>query len=104
MKIDIVNTDNKKVGSLELNDEVFGGRVNDSPHLGVGRAHERVGAPRHAQDQEPRERRGQRPQAVEAEGHRPRARGQRPEPVVAPRRHGVRASAAQLRFPPAGAR
>jgi large subunit ribosomal protein L4 len=30
MKIDIVNTDNKTVGSIELNDEVFGGRVNDS--------------------------------------------------------------------------
>src|SRR5918994_1096271 len=30
MKIDIVNTDNKKVGSLELNDDVFGGRVNDA--------------------------------------------------------------------------
>src|SRR4026207_800591 len=30
MKVDVVNTDNKKVGSLELNDEVFGGRVNDS--------------------------------------------------------------------------
>ena len=30
MKIDIVNTDNKKVGSLELDDEVFGGRINDS--------------------------------------------------------------------------
>ena len=29
MKIDIVNTENKKVGSLELSDEVFGGRVND---------------------------------------------------------------------------
>ncbi len=29
MKIDIVNTDNKKVGSLELSDEAFGGRVND---------------------------------------------------------------------------
>jgi large subunit ribosomal protein L4 len=28
MKVDIVNTDNKKVGSLELSDEVFGGRVN----------------------------------------------------------------------------
>ena len=28
MKVDVVNTDNKKVGSLELNDEVFGGRVN----------------------------------------------------------------------------
>jgi len=30
MKIDVVNTDNKKVGSLELDDEVFGGRVNDA--------------------------------------------------------------------------
>jgi large subunit ribosomal protein L4 len=30
MKVDVVNSDNKKVGSLELNDEVFGGRVNDS--------------------------------------------------------------------------
>ena len=30
MKVDVVNTDNKKVGSLELNDDVFGGRVNDS--------------------------------------------------------------------------
>jgi len=28
MKLDVVNSDNKKVGSLELNDEVFGGRVN----------------------------------------------------------------------------
>jgi large subunit ribosomal protein L4 len=28
MQIDVVNADNKKVGSLELNDEVFGGRVN----------------------------------------------------------------------------
>ncbi len=28
MKLDVVNTDNKKVGSLELSDEVFGGRVN----------------------------------------------------------------------------
>src|SRR5688500_3503800 len=30
MKIDIVNTDNKKIGSIELNDELFGRRVNDS--------------------------------------------------------------------------
>src|SRR5215210_6847577 len=30
MKVDVVNKDNEKVGSLELNDEVFGGRVNDS--------------------------------------------------------------------------
>jgi large subunit ribosomal protein L4 len=30
MQIDVVNTENKKVGSLELNDEVFGGRVNNA--------------------------------------------------------------------------
>jgi large subunit ribosomal protein L4 len=30
MKIDIVNTDNKKVGSLELSDDVFGGRLNSA--------------------------------------------------------------------------
>src|SRR5712691_1147746 len=28
MKIDVVNADNKKIGTLELDDEVFGGRVN----------------------------------------------------------------------------
>jgi large subunit ribosomal protein L4 len=28
MKLDIVNTKNEKVGALELNDDVFGGRVN----------------------------------------------------------------------------
>jgi large subunit ribosomal protein L4 len=30
MKVNVVNADNKKVGSVELNDEVFGGRVNGS--------------------------------------------------------------------------
>ena len=30
MKIDVVNTDNKKVGSVDLSDEAFGGRVNGS--------------------------------------------------------------------------
>jgi large subunit ribosomal protein L4 len=28
MKLDVVNTQNEKVGALELNDDVFGGRVN----------------------------------------------------------------------------
>src|SRR6187549_3982261 len=27
MKVDVVNADNKKVGSVELKDEVFGGRI-----------------------------------------------------------------------------
>jgi large subunit ribosomal protein L4 len=30
MKIDVVNSENKKVGSVTLSDEVFGGRVNDA--------------------------------------------------------------------------
>ncbi len=30
MKVDVVNTDNKKVGSVELKDDVFGGRVNSA--------------------------------------------------------------------------
>ena len=30
MKLDVVNSDNKKVGSLELNDELFGGRINSA--------------------------------------------------------------------------
>ena len=30
MTVDVVNTDNKKVGSIELKDEVFGGQVNGS--------------------------------------------------------------------------
>src|SRR5437763_14036730 len=28
MQLDVVNTQNEKVGALDLNDEVFGGRVN----------------------------------------------------------------------------
>src|SRR5215210_7875088 len=30
MKVDVVNAENKKVGSVELNDDAFGGRVNGS--------------------------------------------------------------------------
>ena len=30
MKVDVVNTDNKTVGSLELSDDVFGGPVNEA--------------------------------------------------------------------------
>jgi large subunit ribosomal protein L4 len=39
MKIDVVNADNKKVGSVDLNDDVFGGRVKtDLIHESVVRA------------------------------------------------------------------
>src|SRR5678816_1018324 len=38
MKIDVVNADNKKVGSVDLNDDVFGGRVKtDLIHESVAR-------------------------------------------------------------------
>lgn len=30
MKLNVVNSDNKKVGSVELNDEVFGGRIKNT--------------------------------------------------------------------------
>ena len=54
MKIDVVNAENKKVGTVELNDEVFGGRVKtDLIHESVVRA-ERRRTPRHARDQDPR--------------------------------------------------
>src|SRR5215207_3138012 len=39
MKIDVVNAENKKVGSVDLNDDVFGGRVKaDLIHASVVRA------------------------------------------------------------------
>jgi ribosomal protein L4 len=57
MKIDVVNAENKKVGSLDLNDDVFGGRVkSDLIHESVVRQCGR--APRHARHQDPRD--GQR--------------------------------------------
>src|SRR5512145_243793 len=39
MEIDVINTENKKVGSVDLNDDVFGGRVKgDLIHESVVRA------------------------------------------------------------------
>ena len=39
MQIDVVNSENKKVGSVDLNDDVFGGRVKtDLIHESVVRA------------------------------------------------------------------
>ena len=39
MKIDVVNAENKKVGSVDLSDDVFGGRVKaDLIHESVVRA------------------------------------------------------------------
>ena len=73
----------------------------DRSDLGIGRPGERLGAARHARDEEPRARQRQRQEAVAAEGHRPGAGRRDPQPAVAQGRHGVRTAAAQLRLRPA---
>jgi ribosomal protein L4 len=73
MTLDVVNSQNQKIGSVDLRDEVFGGRIKtDLIHESVVRANaaERT---RHARDEEPRARQRQRQEAVASEGHRPRA-------------------------------
>ena len=49
-----------------------------------------------AQDQDPELRLGRQPEALEAEGHRPRAAGLDPRPALAGRRHRVRPDPARL--------
>ena len=86
MQLDVVNSENEKVGSVDLRDEVFGGRVNtDLMWESVVRANA-AERQRHARDEEPRARQRQRQEAVAAEGHRPRAR--RLDPRTPLWRHG----------------
>ena len=99
MTVDVVNSQNQKVGSLDVRDDVFGGRVKtDLIWESVVRenAAERRGT--HATKNRGAGQR-QRQEAVAAEGHRPRARRRGAEPAVAQGRHGVRPAAAQLRLP-----
>ena len=74
MQFDVVNSENKKVGTRRRPRRGVRRAREHRPDLGIGRARERGGAPRHARDQEPRARQRQRQEAVAAEGHRPRAR------------------------------
>ena len=101
MKVDVVNTDNKKVGSLELNDEVFGGRVNDAL-IWESVVHTNASARRGTHKTKNRANvsgGGTKPWKQKGTG---RARvAVDPQAAVAPRRHGVRAAAAQLRLPSA---
>ena len=98
MTLDIVNAQNEKIGSLELRDEVFGGRVKaDLIWQSVVRDNA-ADAPRHARDEDPRAGQRHRQEALQAEGHGPRAGRRGPQPAVAQGRHRVRAAAAQLRL------
>ena len=97
MTVDVVNSENKKVGSVELSDDVFGGRVKtDLIHESVVRANAAERRGTHATKNRGDGQR-QRQEAVAPEGHRPRARRRNPQPAVAQGRHRVRAAAAQLR-------
>ena len=95
--IDIHNLSGEKVGTLELADEVFGAVNEDLLWEAV--KHYRAGATgRHArhQEQEAGLRLGQ--EALEAEGHGPRAHRFDPVATVAAWRHGARTATALLRL------
>ena len=97
MQLDVVNTSNKKVGALELRDEVFGNRVQDGPDLGSASGTSRPSPSRHARDQDPRRSRrlGQKLWKQKGTG---RARVERrPQPDLAQGRHDARPAAARLR-------
>ncbi len=94
--IDVLDLSGKKVGTLDLADEVFGA-VNEDLLWEAVKHYRAGGAP---EPTPPRtrswcQRRGQ--EAVEAEGNRPRSRGLDPVATVASRRHGSRTSAPLLR-------
>ena len=85
------------MGSVELSDAVFGGRVKtDLIHASVVRSNAADRRGTHATKTRGAGQR-QRQEAVAAEGHRPRPRRRDPQPAVAQGRHRVRAAAAQLR-------
>jgi hypothetical protein len=68
MTLDVVNSENKKVGSVDLDDAGVQRPDQDRPGVGVGGPPERVGAPGHAQGEEPRARERRRQEAVRQKG------------------------------------
>ena len=96
--LDVVNSENQKVGAVDVRDEVFGGRVNaDLMWESVVRANAAERRGTHAtKNRALVSGSGKKPWRQKGTG---RARvGDDPQPAVAPRRHRVRAAAAQLRL------
>ena len=102
--VDVVDLNNQKVGEVELADDVFGAEVNEALLYEAVRQYQAGNARRHAQDQGAQRSGRLRQEAVEAEGHGPRARGFGAVADLAPRRHGPRAAAARLQLQAAAAR
>ncbi len=96
-KVDVVNLSGKKVGSVDLADAVFAPEQVNEALLWEAVKHYRASlrqGTRGHQEPQAGSRFGQ--EAVEAEGHGPRACWLGSFSSVAPRRHGARAAAAQL--------
>ena len=96
--VDVKNLEGKKVGQIDLADDVFAAKVNAHLLHEAVRHHlagERAGTHKTKDKSEVS---GSGKKLVEAEGHGPRARRLDPVAVVATRRHGARSSAAQLRL------
>ena len=86
----------KRDGAFALPAEYFDGTVNEPvlhQAVKVFLNNQRQGT---AADQDPELRLRRQPEAVEAEGHRPRAAGLHPRAALAGWRHGLRTAAARL--------
>src|SRR3954468_8263355 len=113
MQLDVVNRDNQKVGSVDVRDEVFGGRVNTDlvwESVVHANAAERQGthmtknrALVSGSGKKPWRQKGTgRARVGEIRNPLWRVGARRdPQPAVAQGRHRVRAAAAQLRLPAA---
>ena len=96
--VDIVDLNNQKVGELELADEVFGAPVNEALLYEAVRQYQ-AGLRSGTHKTKVRSRSSRlRQEALEAEGHRPRALGIDSLPAVASRRHGARPGTARLQL------
>ena len=94
--VDVVDLNNQKVGELELADEVFGAEVNEALLYEAVR-HYQAGKRAGTHKTKVRQRSGRlRQEAVEAEGHRARARGFGSLADLAARRNLAWAAAARL--------
>jgi len=82
MTVDVVNGQNEKVGSLDLRDEVFGGRVK-ADLIWHAVVHEQAARRRGTHATKTRGSSAAADASRAAEGHGPRARGRDPEPAVA---------------------
>ena len=96
-KINVVNLGGKEGRRVRTARRSVLGRDQRRAAVGVGEALPRRAAPGHRVHQDARPGFRRRPQAVEAEGHGPRAHCVDPQPALALRRHGPRTEAAQLR-------